>query len=180
MSTIIRDAGPDDLPRILAITNHAILTGTALWTITPATLATRAAWMTERRAAGQPVLVVVEDGRVQGFGAYGPFRPHDGFRHTVEHSLYIDPAAQRRGHGQAMLSALVARATQAGLHAMVGGIAAENAASIALHARSGFTVAARLPEVGAKFGRWLDLVFVHRLLGVGPAPDVTRFSGEPA
>ena len=165
MTRIIRDAAADDLPRILAITNHAILTETALWTITPATLETRGAWMAERRAAGHPVLVVEEDGAVQGFGAYGPFRPHDGFRHTVEHSLYIDEAAQRRGHGQAMLSALVAHASQAGLHAMVGGIAAENAASIALHARSGFTVAAWLPEVGAKFGRWLDLVFVHRLLG---------------
>lgn len=170
MTGIVRDAGPDDLPRILEITNHAILTGTALWTVTPATLQTRGAWMAERRAAGQPVLVVEEDGAVQGFGAYGPFRPHDGYRHTVEHSLYIDAAAQRRGHGRAMLSALIARATEAGLHAMVGGIAAENAASVALHARFGFTVAARLPEVGAKFGRWLDLVFMHRLLVGEAAP----------
>ncbi len=179
MSGLIRDAVPDDLPRVLEITNHAILTGTALWTITPATLETRGAWMAERRAAGHPVLVVEEDGAVQGFGAYGPFRPHDGFRHTVEHSLYIDPAAQRRGHGQAMLSALIARATEAGLHAMVGGIAAENAASIALHQRFGFTAAARLPEVGAKFGRWLDLVFMHRLLDERPAP-VPRHPGDSA
>ncbi len=179
MSGLIRDAVPDDLPRVLEITNQAILTGTALWTITPATLGTRGAWMAERRAAGHPVLVVLEDGAVQGFGAYGPFRPHDGYRHTVEHSLYIDPAAQRRGHGRAMLSALVARATEAGLHAMVGGIAAENAASIALHRRLGFTEAARLPEVGAKFGRWLDLVFMHRLLGDGPAP-VPRPPGDSA
>ncbi len=179
MTRIIRDAGADDLPRILQITNHAILTGTALWTITPATMETRGAWMAERRSAGHPVLVVVEDGAVRGFGAYGPFRPHDGFRHTVEHSLYIDEAAQRRGHGQAMLSALIGRATEAGLHAMVGGIAAENAASIALHARFGFTVAARLPQVGAKFGRWLDLVFMHRLLGDGPA-SVPPPSGEHA
>ncbi len=180
MSGIIRDAGPDDLPRILEITNHAILTGTALWTITPATLETRGAWMAERRAAGHPILVVVEEGAVQGFGSYGAFRPHDGYRHTVEHSLYVDPAAQRRGHGQAMLSALIAHATQAGLHAMVGGIAAENTASIALHERFGFTAAARLPEVGAKFGRWLDLVFMHRLLGAGPAPTAPHRPGEPA
>ncbi len=180
MTGIIRDAEPNDLLRILEITNHAILTGTALWTITPATLETRGAWMAERRAAGHPVLVVEENGAVQGFGAYGPFRPHDGYRHTVEHSLYIDPSAQRRGHGQAMLSALIARATEAGLHAMVGGIAADNAASIALHARFGFIVAARLPEVGAKFGRWLDLVFVHRLLGDGPESASPHRFGEPA
>jgi phosphinothricin acetyltransferase len=161
----IRDAGPADLPRILEITNHAILTGTALWTIIPATLASRGAWMAERQAAGFPVLVMEQDGIVQGFGSYGPFRPHDGFKHTVEHSLYIDAAAQRRGHGQAMLAALIAHATAAGVHAMIGGIAAENAASIALHLRFGFTVAATLPEVGRKFDRWLDLVFMHRLLG---------------
>ena len=177
MTGTIQDAGPHDLPRILEITNGAILTGTALWTITPATIESRGAWMAERRAAGHPVLVVVQDGAVQGFGSYGPFRPHDGYRHTVEHSLYIDPSAQRRGHGQAMLSALIAHATEAGLHAMVGGIDAQNAASIALHARFGFTVAARLPEVGAKFGRWLDLVFMHRLLDAGPAPTSPPRSG---
>ena len=180
MIALVRDAGPDDLPRILEITNHAILFGTALWTITPATLDTRGAWMAERRAAGHPVLVVEENGAVQGYGAYGPFRPHDGYRHTVEHSLYIDPSCQRRGYGSAILQALVRRATDAGLHAMVGGIAADNDASIALHLRHGFTVAARLPEVGAKFGRWLDLVFVHRLLGNDALPTASGSSGDAA
>ncbi len=162
---MIRAATVDDLPRILAITNHEILTGTALWSITPATLETRGAWMQERLQAGFPVLVAELDGGVQGFGSYGPFRPHDGYRQTVEHSLYVDPAFQRRGQGGALLGALVAHATAAGLHAMIGGIAAENAASIALHARHGFAALPPLPQVGAKFGRWLDLVFVHRLLG---------------
>ena len=161
----IRDGCPDDLPRILEITNHAILTGTALWTISPATLETRSAWMAERQGAGFPILVVEQDGLVHGFGSYGPFRPHDGFRHTVEHSLYIDEAAQRRGYGNAMLGALVAHAKSAGVHAMIGGIAAENTGSIALHERHGFSVAGTLPETGRKFDRWLDLVFMHRLLG---------------
>ncbi len=161
----IRDAVPDDLPRILEITNHAILFSTALWTITPATLATRGAWIAERQSAGHPVLVVEQDGTVQGFGSYGPFRPHDGYLHTVEHSLYIDPAAQRRGLGQAMLAALVAHGTARGKHAMIGGVAAENHASIALHERLGFSAAGTLPQVGRKFDRWLDLVFMHRLLG---------------
>lgn len=161
----VRDARPDDLGRILEITNDAILTGTALWTITPATRGTRAAWIAEREAAGFPVLVVERDGSVEGFGSYGTFRPHDGYLHTVEHSLYIAPRAQRCGLGQAMLAALVERATAQGRHAMIGGVAAENAASIALHRRLGFTAAGMLPQVGRKFGRWLDLVFMHRLLG---------------
>lgn len=164
MSTI-RDAEARDLPRILAITNQAILTGTALWTITPATLETRGAYIADRQVAGFPVLVVEQDGIVQGFGSYGPFRPNDGYLHTVEHSLYIDPAAQRCGLGYAMLAALVERATVHGKHAMIGGVAADNAASIALHERLGFTAAAVLPQVGRKFDRWLDLVFMHRLLG---------------
>ena len=162
---LIRDAGPADLPRILDITNHAILTGTALWTIVPATLESRRAWMAERQQAGHPVLVVEQDGAIAGFGSYGPFRPHDGYLHTVEHSLYIDPAATRRGLGTAMLRALVEHATARGKHAMIGGVEAGNAASITLHERLGFRVAGTLPQVGAKFGRWLDLVFMHRLLG---------------
>ncbi|WP_419728731.1 N-acetyltransferase family protein [Lichenicola sp.] len=162
---MIRDAGPADLPRILEITNDAILHGTALWTITPATMETRGAWMRERQSAGLPVLVAELDGAVQGFGSYGSFRPHDGFVHTVEHSIYIDPTAQRRGLGNAMLTSLIAHATAAGNHAMIGGIASENTGSILLHERHGFTRAATLPQVGRKFDRWLDLVFMHRLLG---------------
>ena len=162
---LIRDAGAADLPRILAITNHEILTDTALWTIVPATLDNRAAWLSERQAAGYPVLVVERDGAVAGYGSYGPFRPHDGFLHTVEHSLYVDPAAARHGLGTAMLESLVRHATEAGRHAMIGGIEAGNAASIALHRRLGFTVSGTLPQVGRKFDRWLDLVFMQRLLG---------------
>ena len=160
----VRDATPADLPRILAITNQAITETTALWTIAPATLETRGAWMAERLAAGFPVLVAEADGAVTGFGSFGPFRPFDGYLHTVEHSLYIDPAWQGRGLGGAMLAALVARAEAMGKHAIVGGIEAGNVASIRLHERVGFTVAGTLPQVGRKFERWLDLTFMVRLL----------------
>lgn len=161
---MIRDAVPADLPRILDITNDAILNGIALWTIIPATLETRTAWMRDRQSAGLPVLVAEHEGSVQGFGSYGPFRPHDGFLHTVEHSLYIDPAAQRLGLGRAMLGTLIERAQAHGKHAMIGAIATENLVSITLHERFGFTQAATLPQVGRKFDRWLDLTFMHRLL----------------
>jgi phosphinothricin acetyltransferase len=161
---MIRDATEADLPRILAITNQAIAESTALWTIAPATLETRGAWMRERQAAGFPVLVAEQDGAVAGFGSYGSFRPHDGYLHTVEHSLYVDPPAQGRGLGRALLTALVARAQAAGLHAMVGGIEAGNTASIRLHTAAGFETAGTLREVGRKFDRWLDLLFMVRVL----------------
>ena len=160
----VRDATFADLPRILAITNQAITDTTALWTITPATLETRGAWMSDRLAAGLPVLVAEADGEVVGFGSFGPFRPFDGYLHTVEHSLYVDPAWQGRGLGRALLATLVARAEAMGRHAMVAGIEAGNTASIRLHERAGFVASGTLPQVGRKFERWLDLTFMVRLL----------------
>ena len=161
---MIRAADPSDLPAILEITNDAILGGTALWTITPQTLADRHAWMTGRLEAGFPVLVAEQDGLVRGFGSYGAFRPHDGYALTVEHSLYVHAQARRAGTGTALLSALMAHAHEAGKHVMIGGIEAENHASIALHERAGFMRAAVLPQVGRKFERWLDLQFMYRTL----------------
>lgn len=161
---MIRAADLSDLPAILEITNDAILSGTALWTITPQTLADRRAWMMGRLDAGFPVLVAEQDAQVRGFGSYGAFRPHDGYAQTVEHSLYVDAQVRRSGIGTALLSALVAHAHEAGKHVMIGGIEAENHASIALHERAGFVRAAVLPQVGRKFDRWLDLLFMYRML----------------
>lgn len=95
-----------------------------------------------------------------GFASYGDFRPFAGFAATVEHSVYVDPAAQGQGLGRALLAALIDRARAAGLHVMVAGIEAGNTASIALHAKAGFEEAGLLREVGRKFGRWLDLRFM--------------------
>jgi phosphinothricin acetyltransferase len=161
----IRDATEADLPAILAITNQAIAETTAVWNNTPATLDARAAWMADRQGRGFPVLVAVDGADVLGFASFGDFRPFEGYVHTVEHSIYVATTAQRRGVGAALLAALVERATAMGKHAVVGGIEAGNTASIALHARAGFTEVGRLPEVGTKFGRWLDLVFMQKLLG---------------
>ncbi len=161
---MIRDATEADLPRILAITNQAIAETTALWTIAPATLETRGAWMRDRLAHGFPVIVAEHAGEVAGFGSYGPFRPHDGYLHTVEHSLYVDPPMQGRGLGRALLTALIERAQADAKHAMVGGIEATNAASVRLHQAAGFEAAGTLREVGRKFDRWLDLTFMVRML----------------
>jgi L-amino acid N-acyltransferase YncA len=161
---MIRDATEADLPRILDITNQAIRETTALWTIAPATPGTRTAWRAERLAGGFPVLVAEVDRKIAGFGSFGPFRPHDGYLHTVEHSLYVDPDLQGRGHGRALLDALIERGKAMGKHAMVGGIEANNTASIRLHERAGFLRAGILPEVGRKFERWLDLLFMVRIL----------------
>lgn len=161
---MIRDATEADLPRILAITNEAIENTTAVWSLTPATLEQRAAWFRERRAAGLPVLVAEHAGSVAGFASYAQYRPWEGYLHSVEHSLYVDPAAQGRGLGRMLLTALIERARAENRHVMVGGIEASNAPSLALHASLGFEQSGTLREVGRKFDRWLDLTFVTLVL----------------
>jgi phosphinothricin acetyltransferase len=161
---MIRDAAAADLPAILEITNEAIMNTTAVWSLTPVTLAQRSAWFEERRARGFPVLVAERDGEVAGFASFGDFRPWEGYLHTVEHSIYVAPSAQGAGLGGALLAELLRRAAALGKHTMIGGIEAGNAASLALHAKAGFFEAGRLLQVGRKFDRWLDLVFMQKLL----------------
>ena len=162
----IRDATDADLPRILDITNEAIANTTAVWSLTPATLATRAAWLAERRAKNFPVLAAIDDdGALLGFASFGDFRPWEGYLHTVEHSVYVDTSARRRGIGIALIEALIPRAQALGKHVMIAGIEAGNQISIDLHAKLGFIETGRLLQVGRKFDRWLDLVFMQRVLG---------------
>jgi L-amino acid N-acyltransferase len=161
---MIRHATAQDLPAILAITNHAIEHTTASWQTEPTTLDIRLQWWQERQAAGQPVLVSEIDGEIAGFASYGSFRAYGGYALTVEHSIYVDGRFQRRGLGRAFLGALLDHATNARLHVMVGAISADNAVSIRLHEQFGFVTTGRMPEVGRKFGRWLDLVLMQKTL----------------
>ena len=154
-----------DLPEIRALYNSEIRDGVALWWARERTEAEMAAWMSGRLEAGFPVLTArSDDGAFLGFGAFGPFRGNDGYAATIEHSLYVDPAMRGRGVGGQLLDALEQSARAWGAHVMVGGIEAENAASIALHARRGFAETARMPEVGRKFDRWLTLVLMQKIL----------------
>jgi phosphinothricin acetyltransferase len=160
----IRDAGEAHLAGILAIYNHAVEHTTAIWNEVLVDLDNRRAWWRGRVDLGFPVLVAVEGDGVLGYASYGPFRAFDGYRLTVEHSVYVSEAARRRGVASALLKALEERARKAGVHVMLGGIAADNIASLVLHEKLGFTETARMPEVGLKFGGYLDLVFMQKLL----------------
>ncbi|KXV08909.1 acetyltransferase [Gluconobacter oxydans] len=158
---LIREAGPDDLPAILRITNDAIENTDALWITTPFTLEQRRQWFEDRVAQGYPVLVAVDTaGEVAGYGSYGSFRAYEGYARTVEHSVYVAPSQQRRGVGRRLLHALINHARDAGFHVMVAGITADNAASVAMHHEFGFRNCGTLPQVGRKHGRWLDLLFM--------------------
>lgn len=169
---VIRDVRDSDLPAILAIHNEAIVATSAIWDETPVDLADRRAWLNARRAAGYPVIACEIDGVLAGFASFGEFRARSGYRYVVEHSVYVATDYRRRGVARALLGALIAHAETLRLHAMVGGIEADNTASIALHTSLGFETVGRLPQVGAKFGRWLDLLFMQRLIDQRATPPV--------
>ena len=101
---------------------------------------------------------------VVGFGTFGEFRSWPCYRFTVEHSLHVRGDCRGRGIGRALIECLIEQARGMGKHAMIAGIDADNAVSIGLHERLGFRAAGHLHQVGFKFGRWLDLKFLERLL----------------
>lgn len=160
----IRDVRDDDLPEILAIHNDAVLTTTAIWNSTPVDLDDRRAWLAARRQAGYPVLVAERDGLVAGYASFGDWRAWEGYRFTVENSVYVRADQRGQGVGSTLLGPLIEAAAALGKHVMVAGIEAANEASIRLHRRHGFEQAGHFREVGEKFGRWLDLVFLQRKL----------------
>jgi L-amino acid N-acyltransferase YncA len=165
MSISIRDARDSDLPAILAIYNDAVLNTMAIWNETLVDLANRQAWLNERTAAGFPVLVAHGDaGEVLGYASYGTWRAIEGFRHTVEHSVYVRSDQRGQGLGPLLMQALIKRAQTAKLHVMVAAIESQNSASIRLHERLGFITTGQMPQVGRKFGRWLDLTFMQLTL----------------
>lgn len=150
---------------ILDIFNDAILNSTALYEYRPRALADIDAWFAAREAAGIPVLGLEDaQGMLAGFASFGSFRAYPAFGYTVEHSVYVHPSQRRLGVGRALMAALIEAVRAHGAHAMIGAIDAENAGSIALHEQFGFQHAGTLPQVGYKFGRWLDLVFYQLLL----------------
>jgi phosphinothricin acetyltransferase len=160
----VRPAVEADVPAITAIYNDAVRHTTAIWNDIVVDEANRRAWCEARLAAGYPVLVAEEDGAVVAYGSFGDFRAFDGYRFTVEHSVYVAEGSRRRGIASALVTALEDEARALGKHVMIAGIAADNVASIALHARLGFAETGRMPEVGFKFGRWLDLVLMQKRL----------------
>lgn len=193
----VRDATDADIPGILAIYNASVEATTAIWNETLVDLDDRRRWHAARVGQGYPVLVAVgcqpaspmtdtaalsaprsgssmsegiAEADVLGYATFGDWRPFDGYRHTVEHSIYV--AAEARGQGVAslLLAALIDRARGLDKHVMVGAIEAGNLPSIRLHRKFGFEERGRLPAVGAKFGRWLDLVFMSRVLDDRPTP----------
>ena len=157
----LRDAEAEDLGAILAIYNEVILTSTAVYAEEIVDLANRQAWFEARRRAGYPVLVAAA-ARCWASARSATGGPWPCYAATVEHSVHVRADRRGQGIGRAIVAELAERARAAGKHVMLGGIDADNAASIGLHRNLGFEQAARHGEVGRKFDRWLDLVIMER------------------
>jgi phosphinothricin acetyltransferase len=160
----VREAGPGDLEAILAIYNDAVVNTTAVYDYAPRLMEAQVQWFETKRANNLPVLVADEHGEVAGFTSYGPFRPWPAYAYTVESSIYIAPGRRGRGIGTLLLDPLIEIARARKLHAMMAGVDATNDASLRLHRKLGFEEVGYLRQVGWKFERWLDLVFLERLL----------------
>ncbi|HTP74129.1 MAG TPA: GNAT family N-acetyltransferase [Burkholderiaceae bacterium] len=172
---LIRPSQDADLPAITEIYSLAVRTGTASFELEPPDLPEIARRRQAVVQAGLPWLTAERDGLVLGYAYAGPFRPRPAYRFCVEDSIYVDPRARGQGIGAWLLAELIARCETWGARQMVAVIGdSANASSVSLHARLGFRHVGQVEQVGWKFGRWLDVVFMQRTLGAGatlPAPD---------
>jgi phosphinothricin acetyltransferase len=166
----VRLATVGDLGAINAIYNHYVLHSTCTYQDEPTTAAERAAWF-ENRAAIHPVTVAVLNGEVVGWAALNRFNPRSAYRNTVENSVYVRHDRQRRGIGRGLLVDLLQRAERLGLRQIIALISADQEASVRLHASVGFVEAGRLKEVGYKFGRWLDVVYLQYSVAGNPPAE---------
>jgi L-amino acid N-acyltransferase YncA len=157
----IRDAVEADFDKITAIYNEVLTNSTAIYNDSPTTREERLVWWRARREQGYPVLVAVDGNLVAGFATFGDFRPWPGYRFTVEGTIHIHSSSRGHGVGTELLKALVHRAKILGKHTMIAGVDSENTASLRFLERFGFERVAHLREVGYKFNRFLDLVFLQ-------------------
>lgn len=163
--TSIRAASDTDIPAITAIYNDAVANTVAVWNDDIVDEENRRSWLQGYQVPGTCALVAEDAaGALLGYATYGEFRHYDGFRHTVENSIYVDGTRRAGGVGTALMQALIEHARDNGKHVMVAAIEGGNTASIRLHAKVGFEECGTVRQVGTKFGRWLDMTLMQLML----------------
>lgn len=160
----IRPALATDAEAIARIYNHYVRDTHVTFEETAVSAAEMAARIIETEAAALPWLLAESDTGVLGYAYASKWKGRCAYRHTVESTVYLDPAATGRGTGSALYHALLDELRERQLHAAIGGVALPNPASIALHEKLGFEQVAHFREVGFKFDRWIDVGYWQRLL----------------
>jgi L-amino acid N-acyltransferase YncA len=161
---LIRPATADDLAAINEIYNHFVLRSTCTYQTEPETIEGRQAWFIAH-GPKHPIIVSQDpSGTILGWGSLSPFHKRAAYGHTIENSVYVHPDHHRKGIGKALLIRLIELAREHGHHTIMALIDADQAPSIALHRALGFEQVAFLKEVGHKFGRWLHVVYMQRML----------------
>jgi len=164
----IRPARPDDLPRLTEIYNHYIVHTPITFDIDPVTVEERRPWLAQFAESGPHRLFVAEhDGVVVGYAGSHQFRTKRAYDTTVETTIYCAPESTRRGIGRALYTVLLDALAAEDVRMALAGITVPNEASVAIHARFGFVPAGLLHEVGRKFGRYWDVLWMERRLGTG-------------
>jgi phosphinothricin acetyltransferase len=164
----IRPTAAADLPAITGIYEHAVRYGTATFELIPPDLTEMTRRFDALMEGGFPYFSASLEGRVVGYAYAGAYRPRPAYRFTVENSVYLLPAIHRRGIGLQLLQRLIAECESRGYRQMIAVIGdSANAGSIGVHAKCGFQLIGTHPDVGFKFGRWLDTVMMQRALGDG-------------
>jgi L-amino acid N-acyltransferase len=161
---LIRPANATDAEAIATIWNHYIRQTLTTFTTAEKTTDAIASMIAEKQAAGHGTFVALAEGAVAGFATYGQFRVGPGYARTMEHSVMLRPGAAGRGLGRALMAEVEDHASAGGAHSLFAGVSAENDAGRRFHARLGFTEVARLPQVGFKWDRWIDLVLMQKML----------------
>lgn len=159
----VREATTADQRAILEIYNDAVLNSTATFDLEPRTWEEQQRWSEEHRPPYQVLVATVGDA-VVGWGSLSPFRPKPGYRLTTQDSIYVREDFRGRGIGAALLDRLIAAARQGGFHSIMALVDGGNTVSVRLHERFGFRHVGTFPEVGFKFGRWLDVVHMQKML----------------
>lgn len=164
----VRRAETGDAEAIRAIYNAEVTGSTVTFDMVPRTAAEQLEWLGGHRGA-HPAVVAVEAGEITGFGSLSPFRERPAYATSVEDSVYVAAEWRDRGVGGLLLAELVRLASDHGFHTVLARISGDNEPSIALHRRQGFALVGVEREVGRKFGRWIDVTVMQRMLQAPPA-----------
>ena len=164
MSIIIRNAKRDDLPLILKIVNYEIEHSTSIYDYQKRTIENQTVWFEKKKLEKMPIIIAEENGLVIGFGTFGIFRPWEGYQFSAEHSIYLDKNSRGKGTGKKIMNKLIHLAKEQDFHIMIAGIDANNSKSIEFHENFGFREVGRFNQIGFKFEKWLDLIFMQLFL----------------